>query len=374
MSLSQTDIRLAMRARCLATSDLYAPETLDTEGQDVNLFFNLVGGAGEELSFEASQQDLAHFLATVATVGDEQAERLVSDLTGGQVQRFRENAAVVDLWLSRSATFAIELQAGTIATTSKDGIPFRFVDSVSWATDEVELKVVRAVCETTGPAGNVDKLTITKISIEADPTITVRNRDAASGGRILETIPELLSRARGWFLNAPRGTLSAIQYGARQAVGVVTATGKEITRVVQPFDNEIPVFRVNLAVGDVAGQAGTALVSDVRKILQEWRGAGIPVLLVGSLVFEVKVKWVGLKAKQGYTLATLQTELQSKMVAFSDTLGADTAIELADLLAIAKSVEGFDGVPKGTLVLPADDVLPPPGYTNRIRAKDVQFA
>lgn len=374
MSLSQTDIFLAERARCLAFSNLYAPETIDTEGQDVNLLFNIVGGVGEELSLEASQQDLAHFFATVATVGDEEAARLVSDNTGGQIQQFRENAAVVDLWLSRTETFAIEIPAGTIATTAKDGIPFRTIDSVAWAADEVDQKVVRAICENTGPIGNVDKNTITKISIEGDPTISVNNRDAASGGRILETIPELLARARGWFLNAPRGTLSAIQYGALQTPGVVTATARELTRPVLPYDNEIPVFRVKMAIGDVAGQAGTALVSETRRTLQEWRGAGIPVLLVGSLVYEVKVKWSGLKALPNYTLAKLNTELQSKMVAFSNTLGADIAIERADLFAIAKSVEGYVGIPAASLVEPADDTLPPAGYSNRIRAKDVQFA
>lgn len=373
MSLSQNDIRLAMRARCLATTDLYSPETLDLEGSDVNVFMNLVGGAGEEISLESARFDLCHFLSTVGTAGDEEAERLVSDLTGAQVQRFRENAAVVDVWVSRQATFALEIQKDTIVSTDKDGIPFRLLDGIAWATDEIGTKVVRSVCETTGPDGNVDKNTITKISIDADKTVSCTNRDPASGGRQLETIPELLARARDWFLNAPRGTLSAIQYGARQTPGVVTATGRELTRPVKPYDNEIPIFRVRLAIGDIAGQAGTALVADTRKTLQEWRGAGIPVLLVGSLVNEVKVLWSGLKAKAGYTLATLQSELSAKMIAFADTLGADIPIERADLFSIAKAIEGFEGVPAGSLVQPANDVEPPAGYTNRIRAKDVQF-
>ena len=373
MSLSQTDIFLAMRARCLATTDIYAPETIDTKGQDVNLFFNLVGGACEELSLEASLQDLGHFLATVANVSDEAAERLVSDLTGAQVQRFRENAAVVDLWFSRAETFAIEIPAGTIASSDTDGVPFRTIDSIAWATDETGSKVVRAICENTGPDGNVAKYTITKVSVQGDKTISVTNRDPASGGRLLETIPELLARARDWFTNAIRGTLSAIQYGARQTPGVVTATGRELTRPVKPYDNEIPIFRVRLAIGDVSGQAGSALVSECRKTLQEWRGAGVPVFLVGSLINEVKVLWHGLKAKPNYTLAALQSELSAKQVAFSDQLGADIPIERADLFAIAKSIEGWEGVPAGALVVPADDVQPPAGYTNRIRAKDVQY-
>jgi hypothetical protein len=374
MSLSAQDLFLAMRSYGLAFSDLYAPEAYDTEGQDVELFLRMVAAAGEELSLESTTYDLGHFLSTVGTIGDEQAERLVSDLTGGQVQRFRENAAVVDLQLSRMETFALEITKDTIATTSTDSIAFRMVDGVAWATDEVGVKIVRAICESTGPVGNVDANTITKISIEADNTVSCTNPTPASGGRVLETIPELAARARDWFVNAPRGTLSAIEYGAKQTPGVVTATGIELTRPLLPYNNEIPAFRVKLAVGDVSGQAGTALVADVRKTLQEWRGAGIPVLLVGSLVYEVKVKWVGLKAKPNFVLATIQGELSAKMVAFAGQLGPDVKIERADLFAIAKSVDGFVGIPADSLEEPADDVTPPGGYTNRIRAKDVQFA
>lgn len=373
MSLSQRDLFLAMRARLLATSQKFAPETIDTEGQDVNLFLNLVAGAGEELSLESSLFDLGHYLATVATAGDEAAERLVSDLTGAQVQRFRENAAVVQLRLDRISTPAIALPASYPVNT-KDGITFRTLDEVAWSADDTDSKFVKAICESTGPLGNVDANTITQINVEGDDTISVTNPTVAAGGRDLETITELLARARDWYVNAARGTLSAIEYGAKQTPGVVSATAKELTRALPPYDNSMPFFRVRMSVGDVNGQAGIALVEDTRATLREWRGAGVPVLLTGSLVNEVKVKWVGLAAKQNYVLATLQSELSAKMIAFSAQLGPDIPIERADLFAIAKSVEGFDGIPKDTLVEPADDVQPPAGYTNRIRAKDVSFA
>ena len=373
MSLSQRDLFLAMRARLLATSSKFAPETIDTEGQDVNLFLNLVAGAGEELSLESSLFDLGHYLATVASAGDEAGERLVSDLTGAQVQRFRENAAVVQLRLDRANTFAISLPASYPVNT-EDGVTFRTLDEVSWSQDDTDSKFVKAICESTGPVGNVDKDTITQINVEGDNTISVNNPTVASGGRDLETIPELLARARDWYINASKGTLSAIEYGAKQTPGVVSATAREFTRPVPAYDNAMPFFRVRMSIGDVSGQAGVALVDDTKATLREWRGAGVPVLLVGSLVNEVKVKWVGLVAKQNYVLATLTSELSAKMIAFSGTLGPDIPIERADLFAIAKSVEGFDGVPKDTLVEPADDVEPPAGYTNRIRAKDVSFS
>lgn len=374
MSLSQRDLFLAMRARLLASTTKYAPETIDTEGQDLNLLLNLVAGAGEELSLESSLLDLGHYLATVTTAGDDAVDRLVSDLTGAQVQRFRENAAVVELRFDRANTFAITLLAGEYQANTKDGITFRILADVSWSTDDTDSKFVKAICESTGPSGNVDAGTITEIFVQGDDSITVTNPTVASGGRDLESPVDLLARARDWYVNAPRGTLSAIEYGAKQTPGVVSATGNELTRPVKAYDNEMPFFRVRLSVGDVNGQAGTALVADTRIVLQEWRGAGVPVLLFGSLVNEVAVKWVGLKAKPNYVLATLLSELSGKMIAFAGTLGPDTPIERADLFAIAKGIEGFAGVPMETLVVPADDVSPPAGYTNRIRAKDVSFA
>ena len=372
MSLSQRDIFLAMRARLLATSSKFAPETIDTEGQDVNLFLNLVAGAGEELSLESSTYDLGHYLGTVATSGDEAVERLVSDLTGAQVQRFGANSAVVDLRIDRVNTFAISLAASHPVNT-QDGVTFRTLTEVSWSTDDNDSKFVKAICESTGPLGNVDAGTITQISVEGDDTLSVTNPTVASGGRTLETPTELLSRARDWYLNAPRGTVSAIEYGAKNTPGVVTATGKELTYVALPYDNAMPFYRVRLSIGDINGQAGSALTAETRIILREWRGAGVPVILNGSLVVEVKGAWVGLAAKNIYVLAALQAVLSAKMISFAGTLAPDIPIERADLFAIAKSIEGFAGVPKDTLVVPSDDVIPPPGYTTRIRAKDVSF-
>ena len=91
---------------------------------------------------------------------------------------------------------------------------FRTIDEIAWSLGDNSPKTVACVCETTGLAGNVAKLTITKTSGDfGDNTISVTNLTQASGGRVGETNIELISRARGWFLNASRGTLSAIEFG-----------------------------------------------------------------------------------------------------------------------------------------------------------------
>lgn len=379
MPLTAQDIFLAGRDRLLALSDRYSPESIDKEGNDVNLFLRLVSGVGEELSLESSNRDLARFLATVASISDDDVDRLCSDITGGKIQRFRENAAVVDLRFSRSNTYALSIAAGAIATTL-DGIPFRTIDEIAWSNGDNSPKVVEAICESTGTAGNVASGTITKTSGDfGDKTVSVNNPTAASGGRVQETNIELISRTRDYFVNAARGTLSAIEYGARQTPGVVQASASEPTAQYLGGSTldavKIPFYRARLVIADESGQAGTALARATALTLQEYRCAGVPVILTGGTIQYAQVVWSGLVIKKGYSQAATLSELATKIVAASKTLVPEATLECALLIAIAKfQVDGIASVPDDALVTPAADVPAAAGYTIRIRPEDVTFA
>ena len=92
--LTSQDLFFAARARLLALTDRYSAAAIDKEGNDINIILRIMAGVGEELSLESSGQDLARALATVASTTDEQVERLCSDITGGQVRRFGDAAAI----------------------------------------------------------------------------------------------------------------------------------------------------------------------------------------------------------------------------------------------------------------------------------------
>lgn len=398
MPLTAQDLFLAARDRLLATSDLYSPEAIDRDGNDVNLFLKLVAGIGEELSLESSQRDNARYLATVASVSDDDVDRLVSDLTGGAIQRFRENAAVVDLRFSRTNHYALAIPAGAIASTL-DGVPFRTLDEIAWSNNDNSPKTVAAICETTGIKGNVSYFKISKASGDfGDKTISVSNETPASGGRAAETSIELIGRARSWFINASRGTLSAIEFGGLQTPGIVQASATELS-MSNPFaaDNDIllftvdengivvassystepttlPFYRVSMVVADESGQAGSALARRVQETLQEYRCAGVPVSLSGGTLQYERVRWTGLTIKKGYAQATVLAELASKIVAASKNILPSHPLERALLIAIAKfQVDGISAVPDNALVEPASDQAAAPGYTIRIRPEDVTF-
>jgi len=377
MPLTAQDIYLAARDRLLALTDRYSPEAIDKEGNDVNIFLRLMAGVGEELSLESSIADNGHYLATVASISDEAVDRLVSDITGGKIQRFREEAAVVDVRFSRSNTYALSIAAGAIVSTSSDGIPFRTIDEIAWSTGDNSPKTVACVCELTGLAGNVAKLTITKTSGDfGDNTISVTNPTLASGGRIGETSIELISRARDWFLNASRGTLSAIEFGARQTPGVVQAAATELstqdTRFREP--TLLPFYRVRLVIGDESGQAGSALARKTAQTLQEYRCAGVPVLLTGGTLQYEQVVWTGLGIKKGFSQASVLADLAAKIVAAAKLIVAEQPLERSLLIGIAKfNVDGIDSVPDEALVVPAQDKDAAPGYAIRIRPEDISF-
>jgi hypothetical protein len=367
--LTSQDLFFAARARLLALTDRYSAAAIDKEGNDINIILKIMAGVGEELSLESSGQDLARALATVASTTDEQVERLCSDITGGQVRRFGDAAAIVDLQWSRQNTYALTLDAGTVASDLQGNV-YRTVNAVSWSTGQNEAKLVLAEAENTGKLGNVAAGSITKPGNNlADNTLSVTNPTAASGGREQETIPELIARARDWFLNAARGTLSAIEYGAKQDPGVAQATATELTI---ERDIQIPFYRVTMTIADANGQAGTALASRVREQLQEYRCAGVPVLLVGGSVQYQNIRWQKLTYVQGFDPAAVQAALTAKLVAIS--LGPDKPLERSLLLAIAKlQVDGIKSVPDDALLTPAEDVQPSPGYSIKILASGVIY-
>lgn len=366
--LTKRDLFLAMRARLLAEpGNKFSREVIDTEGTDVNLVVSSIASLGEELSLEGQRQDNARYLSTAASVSDEAVERVGFELTSGLVLRKTDIAAVVELTFERSNTYGLTIPADFVVSTNETGVPFRILEDVVWVLGDNAPKKVKAICEATGPSGNVDAVTITVLSESVgDDSITMRNLEPAAGGREQETITDYMRRVRSWFENQARGTLSAIEFGAEQVGEVAQATATEL---VTPED-ELPIYRAKVSIADVNGQANPALVALVKDALREYRCAGVPVLVVGVTHQHITVKWTGLKAKPGYVLPTLLTELFSRCIARVNELGPEEILERADLIAAAKGVIGLM-VPAGSLLEPSSDIIPNPGYTLRLRRENI---
>jgi hypothetical protein len=365
--LTKRELFLAMRARALAEpGNKFSREAIDAEGTDINLVFNAFAACGEELSLEGQQQDNARYLSTAANVSDDAVERVGFELTSGQVLRKTDLAAVALLTFERSNTFALTIGKDYVVSTNETGVPFRLIDDVSWPLGDKTAKTVKAVCESSGTTGNVDGGTITVLSEDVgDDTVTVTNAAPGAGGRNQESITDYMRRVRSWFENQARGTLSAIEFGAEQVGEVAQATAVELVTL----EDEFP-YRARVSIADANGQANPALVDLVREKLQEYRCAGVPVLVVGVTHQQITVRWTGLKAKAGFTLATLLKDLFSRCISRVAELGPEETLERAMLFAVAKAVEGLQ-VPASSLIEPLDDIVPNPGYTLRLRREAI---
>jgi uncharacterized phage protein gp47/JayE len=213
-------------------------------------------------------------------------------------------------------------------------------------------------------------------NVPFDPTLTVNNPVATAGGADREQDEDFRNRVRDFWLTARRGTLKAIELGARQVPGVVSAQASEVTTV-----GSTPARVVILYVADGSGVSNQALANRVSTSLGEYRAAGIAVIVVTSqpeivdvvlrLAFEANVDTVSL------TQAVL-----SAVVGFINSIPVNNPLRIADLQAVLARFRS-DGLvvttdpttpANSTIVAPVGDVIPDAGKTIRTTSQNVTLA
>lgn len=124
-----------------------------------------------------------------------------------------------------------------------------------------------------GRDGNVAASTITRIvDTLFDDTFSVTNAAVAAGGNEEESDEDLRERARSFYTTLRRGTLAALEYGAKQVTSVVTASALE----------DLDTGEVSVRVGDSDGNSSAQMIADVEEELENWRCAGTDVTVLGG--------------------------------------------------------------------------------------------
>lgn len=341
------------------------PAVADVPGSDLNLLLGAASLMGEELVAAIAACMKGLFVETAT--GDKLA-RVAFDRYGLTSQS--ANPASVDLTLSRplpggatpgtvSSGTRVQTASGTQFATNVDAVFGDFTTSVT----------VAATALTAGPDGNVASATLTTFADAVfDATLSVTNPAAAAGGTTAETDDDFKSRIRGFFPTLRRGTLGAIEFGARQVAGVAVATATEITNP----DSGMPAGAVQLTVGDRDGGASSVMLQAVRDILVYYRAAGIPVLVQGGTVTNQDVIW-DLDFESGTDQQARIAEVRAVTVAVAQFLAPGETLLRASLIAGARAVPGVI-VNAGSLVLPAGDVVPVDNTVLlRIASEDITF-
>jgi uncharacterized phage protein gp47/JayE len=155
---------------------------------------------------------------------------------------------------------------------------------------------VAATATETGPAANVAPGQLVRILTALfDPTFTVTNAAAGDGGHVEESDEELRRRARTFLLTLWRGTLAALEHGARRVAGVHSA---------RAFED--PVTKaVTVQVSDENGGSTLQMVAEVTNELENWRPAGVHVQVIGGRIAVADVAIVINKWQPGFDPSTV---------------------------------------------------------------------
>ncbi len=361
---SRTDLFAVFRRSVLgAALARINPAVIDVAGSDLNLLAGACSTMGEEISAQLAGCLQDHWSDTASGAG---LDRLAADRYN--LTRLGATPATVVLTFSRTtnAGGAGVVPAGTRVQTSAGSQFATDVDSTFGALDLSA--TVTATALIVGPDANVSPLQITSIVDSLfDGTITVTNPSWAAGGTDVETDPAFRARIRDFFSTLRRGTLGAIEFGARQVAGVAVAKAIE---VVNP--DGMPAALVQLIIGDAAGNASAPMIQAVEDELLSWRAGGIPTSVIGGTVVYQAVTWA-LAVDTGFDQQRALAEVSAVTVAVAQFLRPAVTLYRATLIAAARTVPGVI-ISDSSLQLPLADTVPSTNDTIiRIRATDITF-
>jgi len=344
-----------------------APSQVDTAGSDINL---VVGGQSE-VSYAVVLQLIQAFnsLTLDGATGDN-LDRYALDRYGQQLPRKGATAAVGNEVFSRTVASnpAGTIPAGTIvlSTAGYQFIttqPASFTSATGAPSDLVASSPIRAV--QAGALFQAGANTITAFqtpssAIGFDLSITCNNPVTTAGAADPEDDPTYRNRIRSFWLSARRGILAAIGQGATGVAGVASAYASEYIG-----SSGQPVRLVQLSIADATGVANQQLANSVIAALNDYRAAGIQVVVSPSIPLLVSIA-LALSFVAGVDTVTISGQVQAAVVNFVNNLAVGAPLYLAQLQSVLQrfASQGLI-VSQGTIVSPVGDLVPAPGQTIR---------
>ncbi len=311
-------------------------------------------------------------LAGIAAVGD----RIVGYAASGIKATFVDGAIGVDLTTLASdhwnldrvtavkatgqvtiarPTFAAgagSVAIGSVVATVKDslGIDVRYLTTAvaNFGAADVGPYTVAIQAETAGSAGNVAAATITRmITAQWDTTLTITNAALTAGGSPAEEDDALKERIRAFSTTLRRGTLAALEFGAKQVPAVKQSTASE----------DVTTGIVVVYVTDGDGNSNAQMVSDVVDELDNWRAAGAYVDVTGGSLYELNPISITLVVRTGVDTAAIAADVKTAIVARVGKLKIGETCSRSIIQQAALNVDP-DNITGCTVILPAADIAP----------------
>jgi uncharacterized phage protein gp47/JayE len=330
-----------------------------TDGTDANMFVGSQSVVGDAVVKQIGYS-VARLLLDGAK-GDD-LDRLALDRYG--VTRKGASPAVGSVTVSRAtlAGGAGSVPVGTVLTTLS-GTQY-FTTTVATFGASAYQAACNVSASQAGKSTQVGANAITRFLQPGqlfDKTLTATNPLTTAGGEDVEDDDTFRNRVRQFWNTARRGTLAAIEQGALSVPGVVSAMAVEALTGAG-----IPARVVNLYISDSSGVASQALATQVQVALEDYRAAGIAVIISTSIPLLVGVQ-LALSYQAGVDTLSLASQVQTAVFNFVNSLGVNATLQVADLNAVLSRFKGVGVIVQtpGSIVSPAGDLVPPVGQTLR---------
>jgi uncharacterized phage protein gp47/JayE len=362
---SRLDLYALGRSYVLDHAKRIDPTKVDVLGSDVNLFV----GSQSIVAYGLVKQ-LAY--RTAALLLDSATGEDLDRLAWDRFKLLRKGASAAlgteRFFRQSAAAGAGTLPVGTVVK-SKTGIEYTTVTVVPFAIGQLDKATGFVRASQAGKATQVGSNALVQIANAGslfDPSIQCTNDAPTAGGEDPEDDDTFRNRVRDFWLTARRGVLSAIEFGAKTVPGVVTAMAVE---ALNSFGQ--PARVVNLYIADSSGVASDALAAQVRTALDDFRAAGIAVLIFTSLPQLVQVL-LALSFRAGVDTITLGDAVRAAVVEFINSLPVNGPLYVGQLFSVLQRFAADGLIPnQGSIVAPIGDLFPAIGQTLRARTQDV---
>lgn len=340
------------------------PGMIDVEGSDINLFV----GSSSVLAYAVNQQ-LLYGVGNLFldSADDDGTDRLAWDRY--RMTRKGASAALGNVRIYRPTFTAggFTIPSGT-KLVSKTGIEYITTENAFFGASSltatntsgstsIKVRAVQAGKANQVGANNLTSFSTAALASFVDKTVLVNNDAATAGGEDREALDDFKNRIRDFWNAARRGTLGAIEFGAKTVPGVVSAHAYEVTEFRAEYRTSTPIRLVVLYIADSSGVSSDALAEAVKIALTEYRAGGIAVLIYTSTPFLVDIPLL-LAFATGVDTSVLGQKVRQAVTDFINSLGVGEYLYKSDLLAVLAQYKSEGLVVDSSSVGLAGDIVP----------------
>lgn len=244
------------------------------------------------------------------------------------------------------------IPAGTVVATviNPEGEDFRFETdtALAFALDEQGPKSVGVTAQATGRESNVNATgLVTRIVDALFDSFTVTNDTLIVGGAPEEEDPDYRQRAREYPSTLRRGTLAALEFGAKQITGV---------KIASAFEDAFGL--VTVYVSDIDGNSSAQMINDVQVELDtNWKAGGTVLTVAGGVPVLTDIDY-SLTVRPGTDVAALEPSIAAAITGTMKKLKQGETLSLEQVATAIMNVD-IDNITKVTINDPLADIDPP---------------